>query len=65
MAVGTAKYAMRLNELLELDHLFHAAYVKREEELRRPLIHLLYGDRKREIEDLEVKKAELELERER
>jgi|GEM_PF-3876388 len=56
---------MRLNELLELDHIFQAAYRKREAELRQPLVHLLYRDHKREFEALEVKKAELELERER
>lgn len=56
---------MRLYELLELDHIFQTVYRKREAELRRPLIHLLYGDRKRELEALEVKKAKLSLERER
>ncbi len=56
---------MRLRELLEIDHIFHDAYRKREAELRRPLVHLLYRDHKRELEALEVKKAELELERER
>ena len=56
---------MRLNELLELDHIFRDAHRKREAELRHPLVHLLYRDHKRELEALEVKKAELELERER
>lgn len=56
---------MRLNELLELDHIFQTAYRKREAELRRPLVHLLYRDHKRELDALEVKRAELELERER
>ncbi len=56
---------MRLNEFLELDHIFQAVYRKREAELRRPLIHFLYGDCKRELDGLEVKKATLELERER
>lgn len=56
---------MRLYELLELDHIFQTVYRKREAELRRPLVHLLYGDHKRELEALKVKKAELELQRER
>lgn len=56
---------MRLHELLELDHIFQAVYRKREAELRRPLVHLLYGNHKHELEALEVKKVELELERER
>ncbi|TAN46117.1 MAG: hypothetical protein EPN26_15805 [Rhodospirillales bacterium] len=56
---------MRLNELLELDHIFQAVYRKREAELRQPLIRFLYGDYKRELDGLEVKRATLELERER